>query len=85
MLQNTQDIEIPHSPTIVMGSNPSTNIAWLLHEEMVRQFGYGGFAPIEGSEPLVDPNFPIFPIGQKPLSDVEWRLIEEMFREMEAA
>jgi len=60
MQQNTFD-EIPHTPTLVMGSYPSMLIAQLLHEEIVLQFGAGGCAP-EGAEPLIDPEALLFPM-----------------------
>jgi hypothetical protein len=61
MLQNIDfDTDLPRVQTIVMGSNPSTNIAYLLHEELIRHFGVGGCAP-DGSEPLCDPELFLFP------------------------
>ncbi len=74
MQQNTNfDTDLPRVQT-VMGSNPSTNIAYLLHEELVRHFGIGGCAP-EGSEPLCDPF--LFPkIEEEPISSDDIWLLE---------
>jgi hypothetical protein len=77
MIQNIDfDTDLPRVQTIVMGSNPSTNIAYLLHEELIRQFGVGGCAP-EGSEPLCDPDVFLFPkIEEAPISSDDIWLLE---------
>lgn len=77
MQQNiSPQTDLPHLQTIVMGSNPSTNIAYLLHEELIRQFGVGGCAP-EGSEPLYDPDVFLFPkIEEAPISSDDIWLLE---------
>jgi hypothetical protein len=74
MQQNNFSIEIPRSPTLVMGSYPSTNIAQLLHDEIVLQFGIGGCAP-EGSEPLIDSDALLFPKVEEPVSLDEIRIL----------
>lgn len=70
MQQNIDfDTDLPRVQTIVMGSNPSTNIAYLLHEELVRHFGVGGCSS-EGSVPLCDPDVFLFPkIEETPMVD----------------
>jgi hypothetical protein len=81
MLQNNFDIEIPRTPTLVMGSYPSTNIAQLLHDEIVLQFGIGGCAPLEGSEPLVDPDVFLFSKVEEPASVDEIRILARFLLE----
>lgn len=77
MIQNIDfETNLPRVPTLIMGSNPSMNIALLIHEELVRHFGIGGCAP-EGSEAIIDPDDILFPMPTfigKPATNLSYQL-----------
>lgn len=81
MQQNIDfESDLPRVPTLVMGSNPTTSIAYLLHEELVRHFGIGGCAP-DGSEPLCDPELFLFPKIEEPMNHEEILLLAQYLSE----
>jgi hypothetical protein len=75
MIQNIDfETDLPHVPTKLFFS-PSNAIEQLIRETL--ECGTGGFAPRDGSEPLVDPDDILFPMPTfigKPATNLSYQL-----------